>query len=441
MRFEPFLLDQWIERKFSTDWRIVHDFTASSGPAWTLRELLDVAGEQAPERFLDIKMGYPSAAGSLELRTAIADAEGVTADDVQIVTGAQEGLLAIFFTAAKPGANVIVPQPGFPPFLALPQAFGLEIRPYHLRRDNRFEIDPAEIERLVDDRTAVVLVNSPHNPTGTVLPEASRRTLHYFCAERDIQFVCDQVFHPQYYGGDVATAATLPHATVVGDFSKALCLPGLRIGWIVDRNHDRLERYREARMYFTISNGPLTEWLATLAMRHRHAIDARAHAVSRANLQVIESAWLPDDEAIGWIRPSGGFTIFPWLRDGSDTRPLCERLGERGILVVPGDCFGVPSHFRLGFGTQRECFAEAFDQLREGIDTYFAERRQRSAVVGREHSTSDSAVMPVRARRPETLVRRVVRSPPARSGQSPVRQPDRNEETGSTGVPHRSSRR
>jgi aspartate/methionine/tyrosine aminotransferase len=234
---------------------------------------------------------------------------------------------------------------------------------------------------LIDGRTALVLVNSPHNPTGGVLAEPSRRELHDFCAERGVQFVCDQVFHPHYYGRDITTAATLPHATVVGDLSKALCLPGLRVGWIVERNHQRLDKYREARMYFTISNGPITEWLAELAIRHRNAIYARARVVSRANLDVIESVWPTADDTVRWIRPEGGFTIFPWLPGVRDTRPLCERLGERGILVVPGDCFGMPSHMRVGFGTQRERFAESFDCFRSEVDAYFREQHRSSVSV------------------------------------------------------------
>jgi aspartate/methionine/tyrosine aminotransferase len=383
MRFEPFLLDEWIERKFSEDWRISHDFTASSGPAWKLRELLDLDDGDATKRLLDVPVTYPSAAGSIELRTAVAEWEGVSAADVQILTGAQEALLAIFFCAAAPGANVVVPQPGFPAFSALPRAFGLEVRHYRPRAENGFQVDASEVKALVDRHTALVLVNSPHNPTGTVMTEACRRDLHDFCADRSVQFVCDQVLHPHYYGASVTTAATLPHATVVGDLSKALCLPGLRVGWIIERNHERLERYRETRMYCTISNGPLTESLAELAIRHREAIYARAHTVSRANLQMIEAGWPHEDDLVQWIRPAGGFTIFPRFPNIVDTRPLCERLGARGILVVPGDCFGMPGHIRVGFGTQRERFAEGFDRLRSEIAVYLREERQRSTFAAR----------------------------------------------------------
>jgi aspartate/methionine/tyrosine aminotransferase len=381
MRFEPFLLEEWIERKFASGWRIAHDFSSSAGPGWTVGELLQVAGGHAIEELSRLPVIYPSAAGSIELRTAIADVEGVSPEDVQIVTGAQEGLAAIFFTAAQPGGNVVLPHPGFPPFTGLPRGFGLDVRYYHLRAENGFEVDVDEVKSLCDARTALVLLNSPHNPTGSVAPEATRRDLHDFCAERGIQFLCDQVFHPIYYGPSNRTAAALPHATVLSDFSKALCLTGLRVGWIVERDRDRLEQYREARTYFTVSNSPVTEWLALLAIQHRQAIYARARDVSLANLELIESAWSSQTDRIEWVKPRGGFTVFPRVHGERNTRSLCERLGARGILVVPGDCFGVPSHVRVGFGADPSAFASGFERLTAEIEAYFSERREDSAVV------------------------------------------------------------
>jgi aspartate/methionine/tyrosine aminotransferase len=364
----------------------VHDFSASSGPSWTVGELLRLAGEESIEELLGIPVVYPSAAGCEELRRAIAELEGTSPEDVQIVTGAQEGLLAIFFTAAEPGANVILPHPGFPPFTAVPKGFGLEVRHYFLRPENRFQIDIAEVMRLADARTALLLVNSPHNPSGMVLSEADRQALHDFCAERGIQFICDQVFHPIYYGARAPTAATLPSATVVGDLSKALCLTGLRVGWIVDRNHDRLERYRDARTYFTVSNSPVTE---LLAIQHREAIYARARDFSVANLQRIEGSWPLEGDQIGWIKPQGGFTIFPSIGGERDTRPLCERLGARGILAVPGDCFGMPAHIRIGFGDQPGRFAQGFERLCAELDAYFVERDRRSTVTVAARASSE----------------------------------------------------
>ena len=93
----------------------------------------------------------------------------VDVDTVQVVTGASEALLILFWLAAEPEANVVLPQPGYPPFSALPESLGIEIRRYAVRKENNFRIDLEEIKRLADRNTKLILVNSPHNPTGATI--------------------------------------------------------------------------------------------------------------------------------------------------------------------------------------------------------------------------------------------------------------------------------
>src|SRR5712692_6561588 len=288
MRLRPFLLVQWIDQKFYADPPIEYDLASSTGPVWTLQELLALAGPEAQERLLDTTLIYTSPAGSAELREAIAALEGVDPVEVQVVTGAAEALLILFFLAAERGANVELPNPGFPTNAALPESFSLEIRYYRLRPENGFRIDLDEIRRLVDRNTRLVLVNSPHNPTGAVLSEREMETLHDFCVERGIQFVSDQVYHPIYHGPEMQSAARLPHATVLGDFSKALCLSGLRVGWIVEHDAERRERYMNARSYFTVSNTALRERLATVAVQNRETIYGRARRIAAGNIKLLD---------------------------------------------------------------------------------------------------------------------------------------------------------
>src|SRR5258708_2769242 len=167
VKLPPFLLDRWIEQKHSADPPIEYDLASSTGPVWTLRELLALSDRNELDALLDTSVSYTSAAGTLALRTAIAALEGVEADEVQVVTGASEALLILFFLAAEPGANVVLPNPGFPPNAALAESFGIAIRYYTLRAENQFRLDPDEIRRLVDRYTRLLLVNSPHNPTGS----------------------------------------------------------------------------------------------------------------------------------------------------------------------------------------------------------------------------------------------------------------------------------
>src|SRR5436853_6172614 len=91
--------------------------------------------------------------------------------------GASEALLILFFRAAEPGANVVLPNPGFPANTALAKSLGLAIRYYSLRAENRFRVDLDEVRKLVDADTRMLLVNSPHNPTGSVLSDEDMQSL------------------------------------------------------------------------------------------------------------------------------------------------------------------------------------------------------------------------------------------------------------------------
>ena len=382
MRFSPFLLDDWLNHYQHSEPPIEYDLAASTGPHWTLRELLGLGEKDALEELLGTGIAYTRVEGSRPLCEAIAEMEGVEPEHVQVTTGAAEALLLLFSLAAEPGANVLVPSPGFPSFYEIPRGLGLEFRFYNQRRENKFRIDLDEIRSLTDTRTKLLLVNTPHNPTGATLTDDEITALHDFCDSRGIQFVCDQVYHPIYHGRPTGTAARLPHSTVVSDFSKALCLSGLRLGWIVDRDAARMEQYRTAHAYFTVSGTALGEPLATLALRRREKIFARARQVSSANLGLLEKFMAEHSPSFGWIRPQGGLTAFPWLHSGEDARALCIEAARAGVLLAPGDCFGMPSYFRVGFGAAGEKFPKALARLSELMHQRTAHATVAKAIGG-----------------------------------------------------------
>jgi aspartate/methionine/tyrosine aminotransferase len=363
MQLKPFLLDEWLSQKFTADPPIEFDLGSSTGPVWTLRELLALEGGDVRERLLDTALSYTSPEGTLELREEIARMHGVDPVHVQIVTGAAEALLLLFYQAAEPGANVVLPSLGFPTNAALPESLGIEVRYYQLRPGNRFAIDLDEVRRHVDDKTRFVLVNSPHNPSGAVIDETEMQTLHDFCADRGVGFVSDEVYHPIYHGPEMHSAARLPHATVLGDFSKAMCLSGLRTGWIIERDPVRRAQFKNARSYFTVSNTAVGERLAALAVRHRDAIYARTRCIAAGNLALLDHLFAEHADILQWVRPGGGMTAFPWLAASADAREFCRNVAKHGVLLAPGDCFGQPAHFRLGFAASGEKFAAAIDRV------------------------------------------------------------------------------
>src|SRR5258708_5003854 len=354
MRIEPFLLDRWLQDHSGASIRF--DFGSSTGPHWTLREVLALGHGRVIDRLLDLELVYSKTSGADGLRHAIAEMAGVPDDQVIVMTGAAEPLTHLFFLAAEPGANVIVPFPCFPPHRAIPSSLGLEVRTYRLDRDKGYRIDIDEVKRLVDDKTKVLLVNVPHNPTGAVLTDDELQSLHDFSVERGVQFVCDEVHGPVFHGSKTASASRLPHATSIGDFSKAFSLPGLRLGWMIEPDPRRRAEYLNSREYVTISNSPVTEFVGEIAVRRRDVLRGRTQDVAEKNLRILDRLFAENSNALRWVRPQGGMTGFPWFLDGRSAREFCEVAAAKGILLVPGDCMGAPDHFRIGFGVREEGF-------------------------------------------------------------------------------------
>src|ERR1700755_757518 len=281
MQLKPFLLDAWLDQ-YEHD--IEFNLAASTGPTWTVNDILALGDDETRHRFLNHKLIYSHPAGADSLREAIAEMQQVPVEALQIVTGASEALVVLMWLAAEPGANVIIPLPGFTTFSALPESLGLEPRFYHVRRENGFRIDPDEIKGLADSKTKLILVNSPHNPTGATIGDDEMEALPDCTAPRGIQLVCDEVYHPIYHGGQTKSAARLPHATVISDLSKAFSIAGVRTGWMIEHDHPRRRQYWNARAYFSVCNTSTGEILPEVAVRNRAAVLGKAQEVASRNL-------------------------------------------------------------------------------------------------------------------------------------------------------------
>src|SRR5437588_686079 len=369
MQLKPFLLDIWLD---AHEHDIEFNLAASTGPTWTVNDLLRLGGEAERRRFLNHKLVYSRPAGADSLRAAIAEMQGVSVESVQVVTGASEALLVLLWLAAEPGANVITPLPGFTTFSALPESLGLETRFYRLRRENDFRVDLEEIKSLADDGTKLILVNSPHNPTGATVSDEEMDSLHAFTSARGILLVSDEVYHPIYHGRETKSAARLPHATVIHDFSKAFPLAGVRTGWMIEPDPKRRQQYWNARAYFSVTNNTAGEMLAEIAVRRRDVLLGKTQDVASRNLEHLDRFMAEHRVVLGWVRPRGGVTAFPWLVSGGDARGFCKLAAAGGVLLVPADCFDMPSHFRLGFAASGEEFPKALDRLRQIVKSWVA---------------------------------------------------------------------
>jgi len=363
MRVPPFKLDAWLAaHEFATP-PIRHNLASSTGPQWTLGELMALGGGSLTD-LREVKLSYGPPEGGKLLRERIAALHGADPDHVLVMTGASETLLALTAFFSTPGGSIVLPRPAYPAVPVLARAWGLQVREYGLRPEYGFAQTAEGVLTAVDDSTRAVFVNTPHNPTGSVMPANEQRKLAELLSARGIPLIVDEVYHPLYHSAPVASAAKLPNTIVLGDFAKALSLPGLRIGWLIDADAERRAALLDLRSYFTISGSPLTEVVGAHVLAHADLVLARLRSVSQTNLSLLSKFMHEEREALGWTPPAGGTTCFPWLRDGRDSRPLCEALAKAGVLAAPGDCFEMPAHFRLGVGAVGEGYQEALDTFR-----------------------------------------------------------------------------
>ena len=139
---------------------------------------------------------------------------------------------------------------------------------------------------------------------------------------------------------------------------------------MIEHDAKRRQQYWTARAYFSVCNSTTGEILAEIAIRKRDVILTKTQAASTRNLRLLNTFMDEHREVLGWIPPRGGMTAFPWLLSGEDARPFCQAAADRGILLAPGDCFDVPSHFRLGFAAVNENFPKALDRFGEFVKSW-----------------------------------------------------------------------
>jgi aspartate/methionine/tyrosine aminotransferase len=355
MELPPFLLDHWMAaHEFATP-PIRYNLASSTGPKWSVGEVLRLGNASLD----NIGIGYAPPQGSRELRETIAAFLNVDPEWVLTTTGASEAISALFCLAARPGANVVLPSPDFPAFDAMAGVWGIGVNTYALAREAGFAQSPDAVLAAADAETVLAVINTPHNPAGTVMPHAGIAQLAEKLGERGIPLIVDEVYHPLYFGNEQPSAATLDNVIVMGDMSKAMSLPGTRLGWLTVRDPKLRERIIDARSYFTISGSPVMEAIATQALLHRDAVLGRLREAATANLALLSAALDRAANKVRWVKPEGGTLAFPWFRDGRDSRPFCEAVARAGLLIVPGDCYGMPDHFRIGIGAQESDYGEA----------------------------------------------------------------------------------
>jgi hypothetical protein len=309
--------------------------------------LADILSEAA----VTSRIYSPNPRGQPAAREAVAEYHGgVGGDSVLLTPGTSMAYWYAFRLLASEGGEILCPSPTYPLFADLARLTGAGVRRYHLRRDGaRWAMDPEEVAFQVTPRTRVVVVVSPHNPTGTVASADELAALAELARRHGLAVILDEVFREFLHtAAHVHRPAEfgMPLAITLNGLSKMLSLPGMKAGWMaVDGENAALRsRFLNAAEYLSDTFLPVSE-LTQAAMprllREGRGATAGFGALCRQRMAALVGAWRSSGVTAGM--PEGGpYLVVPAGGDAASVSECVLRLvRERGIVVHPGDLYGI----------------------------------------------------------------------------------------------------
>jgi aspartate/methionine/tyrosine aminotransferase len=332
------------------------DLGGSYGPNLRLDDVLnDVARE-----LREVVLGYGSAQGDRALREAIAAMNGVGADDVVITIGGAHALFLTAFVLCKPGDDVVLTTPVFPPSRGALEAIGVTIRELPLSFERGYALHERDLERVITSETKLVSLTSPQNPSGVAIPLATLRAtldaMSRICPQAYL--LLDDTYRLASYGDDpvAPSAASLgPRTIAVASLSKCHGAPGVRLGWAIARDAAVREQLVLGKFNTVVSNSPLEELLALRILNAQERILQERRSFL-AECLARTQAWIEANAfALEWVRPDAGaiccVRLKPAVFDDEAVQRFYQLLSKAGILVSRGSWFGESDRvFRLGFG-------------------------------------------------------------------------------------------
>lgn len=359
-------LEDWLRDYYFT---AAVDISSSGVQPYALGEVCDMVGLDLRE-LAGVSLRDSRSAGAEQLRALIAArAEVEDSSRVLVANGSTEAQLLVLAAILEPGDHVVVVEPTYHTLISTARSLGCDISRWRLRPEDGFRPDLDDLRRLVSNRTRMIVVNFPHNPTGVTLNRGEQEELVEIADRHGSYLLWDGAFEDLVFDGTPLPTVARRYARGLGfgTMSKSFGLPGLRVGWGIVPP-DVVQRAVKVRDYTTLALSPIIEFIACGVLEYPQRLVAPRLASARTNRRIV-SEWLKDHSDLARCDlPSAGVVVFPALCPVEDTVAFCHRLmTEYGVLLVPGECFGFPGYVRLGFGGLEEDLRRGLDVLSEAM--------------------------------------------------------------------------
>lgn len=353
MQLPPFKLEEfWEKYEFS----VPHLLCSSDAESWTVNEILSFASPELKNHFENLSLGYTESTGHPLLRNEIARLyNSLDSNNILTFAGAEEGIYCLLKALVQPGDHVITFEPCYQSLSTLPLFLGAQLTSIALNPKKQWQANIQDIESAFQHNTKLLILNQPHNPTGSLLSKELFQAIIKIAKERNVYIFCDEVY--RYLEIDEAKrlpsiADAYEKGIALNAMTKAFGLAGLRIGWLATQDRALLAKITSYKLYTSICNSAPSEILAMIALKSKESILKRNRRILIDNFHLFELFMQKYHHILSWTAPRGGTIAVVELLLPISIETFAEDLRKKmGVLIMPGTVFDLPGNFfRIGFG-------------------------------------------------------------------------------------------
>ena len=349
------------------------NLTESGIEPLSLKELMNT---EELEELLNLPIGYGYTQGTPLLRKRISDLyDGFDENNVLVTSGSSEAIFLSAVLTVSEGDKVVMMTPNYLSFNGIAEALGAEVDYVSLIKKEKWEWDINKLAEVVKDKTKVISICNPNNPTGSVLSIKQMKDIIGIAREVDAYILVDEV----YIGAELSSDKTksflgmYEKTIVTSGLSKSYSHPGLRIGWIISDNIFVQEAWA-VKDYTTIASSSLSQHIASKVLEPEtiSRLRSRTSELLNGNLKTFSDWILPYSNHLSFLKPeAGGFAFVEYDMDMNSTDLIHNLRTNEGVFIVPGDSFGMENFFRVGLGSEPKDFKKGLDLLSKGLTRIF----------------------------------------------------------------------
>jgi len=284
-----------LERYFAQyEFNVKYVLCASDCESFSIQDLLAFEPDAA-DNFHQHWLGYTESQGSPSLQREICNLyDTIEPKQVLVHTGAEEAIFLFMHAILGAADHIIVHWPCYQSLFEVARSIGCQVTLWKAREENGWSLDLDELLQHIRPNTKAVIINTPHNPTGYLMPSDEFQEIARICRDKGIILFSDEVYRESEYHREDRLPAACDlgaHTVSLGVMSKTYGLAGLRIGWIATQNTDVYDRMAALKDYTTICNSAPSEFLTEGALRHREKLVARNLGLITRNLALLSIAF------------------------------------------------------------------------------------------------------------------------------------------------------